>query len=61
MATVGELYDKVLSEVFSWMFGGFENGIQRNIEFIEKHQLKPKCNFRGKKTFWKHPKDFKKF
>lgn len=42
MATVKKHYDEVLSDVYSWMFGGFENGIQSNIEFINKHQLSPK-------------------
>ena len=41
MATVGEHYDKVLSDVYSWMFGGFEIAIQRNTEFIIKHNLRP--------------------
>ncbi|MGD2054722.1 MAG: class I SAM-dependent methyltransferase [Gammaproteobacteria bacterium] len=42
MATVKKHYDEVLSDVYSWMFGGFENGIQRNMEFINAHQLIPK-------------------
>jgi 2-polyprenyl-3-methyl-5-hydroxy-6-metoxy-1,4-benzoquinol methylase len=42
MATVIEHYDKVLSDVYSWMFGGFEIAIQRNTEFIIKHNLSPK-------------------
>jgi len=41
MATVMEHYDKVLSDVYSWMFGGFEIAIQRNAEFIIKHNLRP--------------------
>lgn len=41
MATVKEHYAEVLSDVYSWMFGGFESGIQRNVEFINKHQLIP--------------------
>jgi protein-L-isoaspartate O-methyltransferase len=41
MATVSEHYDKVLSDVYSWMFGGFEIAIQRNAEFIIKHNLRP--------------------
>ena len=41
MATVKQHYDKVLSDVYSWMFGGFENGIQHNTEFINKHKLVP--------------------
>lgn len=39
MATVSEHYDQVLSDVYSWMQGGFEAAIQRNIEFINKYQL----------------------
>ncbi len=42
MATVSEHYDKVLSDVYSWMLGGFDSGIQRNTEFITKHNLSPK-------------------
>ena len=41
MATVKQHYDNVLSDVYSWMYGGFENGIQRNIEFVKKHKLTP--------------------
>jgi 2-polyprenyl-3-methyl-5-hydroxy-6-metoxy-1,4-benzoquinol methylase len=41
MATVAEHYDTVLSDIYSWMFGGFEIAIQRNTEFIDKHNLKP--------------------
>lgn len=42
MATVKEHYGEVLSDVYSWMFGGFSNGVQRNIEFLKKHNLSPK-------------------
>ncbi len=41
MATVSEHYDKVLSDVYSWMFGGVTIAIQRNIEFFNKHHLSP--------------------
>ena len=41
MATVKQHYNEVLSDVYSWMFGGFENEIQRNTEFIKKHKLTP--------------------
>ena len=41
MATVAEHYDRVLSDVYSWMFGGFEIAIQRNTEFLTKHRLRP--------------------
>ncbi len=37
MATVKEHYDKVLSDVYSWMFGGFESANQRTTEFLNKH------------------------
>lgn len=42
MATVEQHYKEILSDVYSWMSGGFENGLQRNREFINKHQLVPK-------------------
>jgi hypothetical protein len=41
MATVSEHYDKVLSDIYSWMFGGFEIAIQRNSDFFNKHHLSP--------------------
>lgn len=41
MATIRQHYENVLSDVYSWMFGGFENGIQKNIEFVNKHKLSP--------------------
>ena len=44
MATVEQHYNEVLSDVYSWMFGGFENGIQSNIEFIKKHKLTPQSS-----------------
>ncbi len=42
MATVKDHYAEVLSEVYSWMHGGFESGIQRNVAFFNKHKLTPK-------------------
>jgi len=41
MATVKEHYDHVLSEVYSWMFGGFDSGIEKNIDFFKKHKISP--------------------
>jgi precorrin-6B methylase 2 len=41
MATVSEHYDKVLSDVYSWMFGGFEIAVQRNAAFLLEHNLSP--------------------
>ena len=42
MANVEQHYDEVLSDVYSWMFGGFESGIQRNVEFFNELQLTPR-------------------
>ncbi len=41
MATVKEHYDRVLSDVYSWMFGGFGSGIETNIGFFTKHKIRP--------------------
>jgi len=47
MATVKEHYDKVLSDVYSWMFGGSEPAFQRNTEFLIKHGLSPEGSGRA--------------
>jgi 2-polyprenyl-3-methyl-5-hydroxy-6-metoxy-1,4-benzoquinol methylase len=47
MATVKEHYAQVLSDIYSWMFGGFESEIQRNVEFFNKHQIVPKGSKRA--------------
>lgn len=41
MATVKEHYEHVLSDVYSWMFGGFDSGIERNTGFFKKHEIRP--------------------
>ncbi len=41
MATVKEHYDHVLSDVYSWMFGGFDSGIEKNNAFFKKHKISP--------------------
>jgi hypothetical protein len=41
MATVSEHYDKVLSDVYSWMSGGFETAIGRNADFFTRHHISP--------------------
>ena len=41
MATVKDHYNNVLSDVYSWMAGGFENAISRNVTFFEQHNIKP--------------------
>ena len=42
MATVKQHYKEVLADVYSWMSGGFETGLQLNKEFFGKHQLSAK-------------------
>lgn len=41
MATVKEHYKSVLSEVYSWMFGGFDAGIQKNTDFFMSLGISP--------------------
>lgn len=41
MATVEEHYSKVLGNVYSWMFGGFDSGVRQNIEFFKKYDINP--------------------
>ena len=41
MNTVKTHYDRVLADVYSWMFGGIEGGIQKNREFFKKHNISP--------------------
>ena len=41
MATVEEHYSKVLGNVYSCMFGGFDSGIRQNIEFFKKYNINP--------------------
>jgi precorrin-6B methylase 2 len=39
MATVKDHYSNVLSDVYSWMFGGFSSGIERNTSFFQNHKI----------------------
>lgn len=41
MASVAEHYDKVLSDVYSWMLGGFDVALQRNRSFFSSRQIQP--------------------
>ena len=41
MSTVKQHYDEVLSDVYSWLYGGFENSVKQYIEFFKKHQIIP--------------------
>ena len=42
MATVSEHYNNMLSDVYSWMFGGYKAAIQKNIDFFNKNNIKIK-------------------
>ena len=41
MATVKDHYNQVLSDVYSWMHGGFDSGIERNAIFFKNHEISP--------------------
>jgi predicted RNA methylase len=41
MATAKEHYEQVLANVYSWMLGGFEDGISRNLAFFQNHNISP--------------------
>ena len=41
MASVKEHYDNVLSEVYTWMYGGFEHGKNRNMQFFRENAFVP--------------------
>ena len=41
MATVQDHYKNVLSDVYSWMFGGFESGLERNRTFFKSYNVLP--------------------
>ena len=41
MATVKEHYNLVLADVYAWMLGGFERGIERNLQFFQSHNINP--------------------
>ena len=41
MSTVKEHYENVLSEVYVWMFDGFDNALQKNADFFKRHNISP--------------------
>ncbi|MEK8020316.1 MAG: class I SAM-dependent methyltransferase [Candidatus Parabeggiatoa sp.] len=41
MATVKEHYEQLLSEHYAWMFGGLDNGIDKNLDFFKTHHIIP--------------------
>ena len=42
MPSVAEHYEALLSDIYSWMFGGFDQGIARNVAFFERHDARPR-------------------
>lgn len=41
MPSVAEHYETLLADVYSWMLGGFEQGVARNVTFFERNQVRP--------------------
>jgi SAM-dependent methyltransferase len=41
MASVETHYDQLLSDVYSWMFGGFERGTEQNAAFFRERGITP--------------------
>ncbi|MCG8334600.1 MAG: class I SAM-dependent methyltransferase, partial [Proteobacteria bacterium] len=41
MVTVKQHYEEFLSEIYSWMAGGFNQGIEENTAFFSKHKVQP--------------------
>ena len=41
MPTVKEHYENVLSDVYIWMFDGFDNGLKKNTDFFKMHNINP--------------------
>ncbi|WP_199464368.1 class I SAM-dependent methyltransferase [Acaryochloris thomasi] len=41
MATVQDHYQNVLSDIYSWMFGGFEAQLPKNRSFFKTHSIHP--------------------
>jgi SAM-dependent methyltransferase len=42
MATVEEHYDRLLSDVYSWMYGGWDGALARYTEFFAAHGIVPR-------------------
>lgn len=41
MATVKQHYAEVLADVYSWMSGGFDYAVGKNLEFFKQHNINP--------------------
>lgn len=42
MPSVEQHYEQVLSEFYSWMFGDFDIGIEKNVAFFDRHDIRPR-------------------
>lgn len=42
MATIKQHYAEVLADVYSWMSGGFDRALSKNVEFFQKYNISPK-------------------
>ena len=47
MATVEQHYDRVLSDVYSWMYGGFDSALARFTEFFKGRGIAPQRSGRA--------------
>lgn len=47
MASVQEHYGSTLAPVYSWIFGGLEQLVERNTAFFERHNIKPRLSCRA--------------
>ncbi len=47
MANVEQHYDQVLSDVYSWMYGGFDSALARFTEFFENRGIAPQGSGRA--------------
>lgn len=41
MPAVKKHYENVLSDVYVWMFDGFDNGLKKNTDFFKMHNISP--------------------
>ena len=41
MATAKQHYAEVIADVYSWMLGGFDRAIAKNLEFFKKNKIEP--------------------
>lgn len=47
MRSAKQHYDEVLSDVYSWLAGGFAAGVERNRAFFERHGIRPRSSARA--------------